>query len=692
MAELTAGNFYWTGYKPAGQNPLYKYKRGDKSFGTALSHQGGAGGCTGYSWNEVGNWVVQSAGFTNDPDNPGGYIEGFYYEEASRTPRGDDNVYFSGLSPDDPGIEGHYPASECLFGGILGGTYTDGGSWETGTGFGLPSQIDGNALKIFVEDSYSTHRGASFELGNVFGSTFGQSFLGASADIDIRGLTALFGMTGVMRFTITNFDGTTATFFGNTFYGFTSGGTGNSAAGFSAGTGEFYGSVNEYLGGLGEDARFGGGFIQGDQFFIGTDPGNTFYGMTHATESLYQSFVTGISNGSVKMKLSPFVQGMTSFGLTMNQPGPIGNKLFGDEFGGSAFRSKRDMIYQGGVSAGRDGVTAFRGGTDNKVEQPQLSIKSDTLTIRGDAPVNLNHSRISKQAFVLSKCQFNYNGGIINQMIFDREDIDYLGVPKTAASLLDTEVTNSVVISGGGLQTRTELGNTYTGDDDPTGEGSNNVNTDVSGARPVTYIRPTNTIPTVEIDAFRHGNVVIEGAATTLNMKPEKSHPSGTPYQGKVFINKPLNDSTRITYSSINLKSFNDAENIAGTEDNNLLFLNAGLTISNLDIGAGTVAVGNIIGSRPITVVKGEMSSKAVLKARSESNPSYQGFKIGDDFTGITANAEGILISHPAANIEFSTGHYVLASFADGNTGADTGFQRPGSATPATPVPPGIGK
>jgi len=369
----------------------------------------------------------------------------------------------------------------------------------------------------------------------------------------------------------------------------------------------------------------------------------------------------------------------------MNQPGPRGNKLFGDEFGGSAFRSKRDMIYQGGVSAGRDGVTAFSGGTENKVEQPQLSVKTESLTVRGDASVNLNHSRISKQAFVLSKCQFNYNGGIINQMIFDREDIDYLGVPKTAASLLDTEVTNSVVISGGGLQTRSEAGNTFTGPDDPPGDGSTTVNRDVSGARPVTYIRPTNTIPTVEIDAFRHGNVIIEGAATTLNMKPEKTHLGGQSKQGKVFINKPLNDSTRITYSSINLKSFNDAQNIAGTEDNNLLFLNAGLTISNLDIGAGTVAVGNVIGTRPITVVKGEMSELAVLKARSETNPSYQGFKIGDDFTGVTTNAEGILISHPAANIEFSTGHYVLASFADGNTGADTGFRRPGSAVPIPP-------
>ena len=314
-----------------------------------------------------------------------------------------------------------------------------------------------------------------------------------------------------------------------------------------------------------------------------------------------------------------------------------------------------------------------------------MSIKSETLTIRGDASVNLNHSRIAKQSFVLSKCQFNYKGGIINQAIFDREDIDYLGKPKTAASILDTEVTNSVVISGGGLQTRTEAGGTYTGDDDANSDGSNTVDRDVSGARPVTYVRPTNTIPTVEIDAFRHGNVIIEGAATTLNMKPELPHRNGEGSQGKVFINKPLNDSDRITYSSINLKSFNDAENISGTKDNNLLFLNAGLTIDDLIINAGTVAVGGGIGDRKITVVKGEMSSKAVLKARSETNPSYQGFKIGDDFTGITTNAEGILISHPAANIEFSTGHYVLASFADGNTGADTGFQRPGSAVPIPP-------
>ena len=187
---------------------------------------------------------------------------------------------------------------------------------------------------------------------------------------------------------------------------------------------------------------------------------------------------------------------------------------------------------------------------------------------------------------------------------------------------------------------------------------------------------------------MRHGNVVLEGAATTLDMKPEHEHQDADK-QGKVFINKPLNFNTRLDYTTINLKSYNDSENIAGTKDNNLLILNAGLTIGNLDIGAGTVSVGTNIGDRPITVVKGEMSSKALLKARSETNPSYQGFKIGDDFTGLTTNAEGILISHPSADIQFSTGHYVLASFADGNTGADTGFQRPGGAIP---VPPGSGK
>jgi hypothetical protein len=654
MAILTAGNFYWTGYKPAGKNPLYRYTRGNKSFGTALSLQGGAGGCTGYSWNEAGNWVVQTAGFTNDPQNPGGFIEGFYYEDAPRTPRTGDNVFFTSLTPADPGIDGYYPASECLFGGITGATDTGGGTWQTGTGFGS-GDLTGNLNKLFVENDYSSFRGSSFQFGNVFGSTFGQQFLGLSAGTRLLGLTGIFGATG--NITFTNTDGSTVEFLGNTFLDWSAGGTGTIgiSAGISAGI-----------------------TLLGNQFFIGTKA-VVGYGATQATNGLYRSLRTGISGGTLKMSLTPFSAGSTSFGITQDIPGSPGNTVIS----GTLIA----VGLTGGISAGNS--AAFAGGTDNPTEQPKLVIKSNSLTVRGDSNINLNDTTISQQAFVLSKCQFNYKGGVINQAIFDREGIDYLGTPKTAASLLDTEITNSLVISGGGLQTSSTVTDTRDDEDGNSDDESVITDRDVSGTRPVTYVRPTNNIPTVEIDAFRHGNVILEGSATTLNMKPELPHRNGENSQGKVFILQPLSKSDRITYSTINLSSFNDAQNIRGTKENNLLVLNAGLTISNLDIGAGTVSVGGVVGSRPITVVKGEMSEQAVLKARSETNPSYQGFKIGDDFTGLTSNAEGILISHPAADIQFSTGHYVLASFADGNTGADSGFQSPGGG--GTPLPPSFG-
>jgi hypothetical protein len=510
---------------------------------------------------------------------------------------------------------------------------------------------------VFVENDYSNFRGASFQFGNVFGSTFGQQFLGLSAGTRLRGLTAIFGATG--NITFLNTDGSTVEFIGNTFLDWSDGGTGTTgiSAGISAGI-----------------------TLLGNQFFIGTKA-ESGYGMTQATEGLYKSLVTGVSSGLLKMTINPFSQGSTSFGITQDIPGSLGNTVIS----GTLIA----VGLTGGISAGNS--AAFAGGTDNPTEQPKLTIKSDSLTVRGDSNVNLNDTTISQQAFVLSKCQFNYKGGLINQAIFNREGIDYLGTPKTAASLLDTEITNSLVISGGGYQTRTVYDSSSESADDEgnTSGGGYITDRDVSGTRPVTYVRPTNTIPTVQIDAFRHGNVILEGAATTLNLKPEQPHRNGENSQGKVFILKPLSDPNRITYSDINLSSFNDAENIVGTKTNNLLVLNAGLTIDDLDIGAGTVSVGTNIGDRKITVVKGEMSELAVLKARSESNPSYQGFKIGDDFTGLTSNAEGILISHPAADIQFSTGHYVLASFADGNTGADTGFQRPGGAIPAPPPPKG---
>ena len=960
MATITAGNFYWTGYKPAGLDPDFVYERGTTAFGTALSFVGGAGGCTGYSWNEPGNWVVQKAGFTNDPASPGGFIDGFYYEDAPRAPRAGDNVFYTELTPDAPGIDGFFPASECLFGGITGATDAGGGTWEAASGSGFT----GNLNKVFVENNYSSSRGATFHLGNVIGSTFGQTFLGNSADIVLRGLTGLFGRGVTTNLIFTNTDGTTVEFLGNTFLNFIHGGTGSAA--ISAGI-SLQVELNE------------------NQFFIGTE-NKSGYGVTQATQSLYNSLVTGVSSGYLKMDINTYTVGATYFGVTQNIPGVGGNTSLtgganppGANVNGAFFLREVQGISAGNSPTGAG--NAFSGGTDNPVEQPKLVIKTDTLTVRGDSNINFNNTTVDKQAFILSKCQFNYNAGLINQFILNREGIDYLGTPKTSASLLDTNVVNSVVISGGGFQrevfdtseyltipdgaidpenyhtpenypkaapfeevtvyfeannagatflnTRysdfehddvnsliyngglasclgaggctmtqggigeapgqvflgrerqvrqmmpsgrvqsggidralsftqvayaapgstlettahsdliksvlwrgsldaaqageshrlyvklvgqqsnrtaeymiyqplpeppenprfpacsfnclgegfvetvlfTDAGRLYTSDDEggsantsmgyPFGEevsGGNStaisysndatgqfqgevhwqegyesarlldsysgvgpdgepdgavvpegyfldgesvtatfirvpalrlgVNDDSDARKPVTYIRPTNTIPNVVIDAMRHGNVVLEGAATTLDMKPEHEHQDANK-QGTVFINKPLDFNTRLNYTTINLKSYNDAQNITGTKDNNLLILNSGLTIGNLDIGAGTVSVGNNIGDRKITVVKGEMSSKALLKARSETNPSYQGFRIGDDFTGITSNAEGILISHPSADIEFSTGHYVLASFADGNTGADTGFQRPGGAIP---VPPGSNK
>lgn len=970
MAILTAGNFYWAGYKPAGrhaaQNPDYVYERGTTLFGSALGIDGGVGGCTGYSWNEAGNWYVQLSGFTNDPSNPGGFIDGFYYQDADRTPRTDDNVFFSTLTPDDPGIDGFFPASECLFGGITGGDGAGGGTWDSGEGFAA-GVCGGNLNKIFLEQEYSSFRGASFELGNVFGSTFGQQFLGNSANIKIGGFTSMLGQGTTANLVFTNTDGTTVEFLGNTFMF------------FDGGTGPI--GINGLMAGL-QDTEEGAGLSAGftlaaNQHFIAT---TGISGSTFATEALYRGLLRGISSGNLKMTIDgSVIPGATLIGITQNIPGVGGNifltgNLIGYTFGSTAsFQSSTDINLLGNTLVG--GTGEFVGGSKNNTEQPKLSVKTDTFTVRGDSNINLNDSRIDQQLFVLSGAQYNYKNGRINQAIFNRDRIDYLGPAKTSASLLDTEVSNSVVISGGGFQSQTETeltklnypeaidpanigagytaaggpgayselfsiafntgitpiqqhytdylngsgtftnpgvlleyggmaycsedpqnpgctladgigsvfdnrifyarqGNEYGGLDrvlsfndvqkfkvpvdevpgfnyervdlgeteflgqnlnwgsiftDPEesgrlyvklvgtvtgreveliinkqsttssvisdredlwgcsdnetcgftagagihasrkftdiGLGADGVdvvdpsnpdsvapsganinsfdyvreshpygsidgltiggtspagkiqyggpeayfqfgetilmeiipipaevsftNEDLSGTRPVTYVRPTNTIPNVVIDAIRHGNVIIEGAATTLDMKPEHEHQNGPVSQGKVFINKPLNFNTRLDYTTINLKSYNDSENIAGTKDNNLLILNAGLTIGNLDIGAGTVSVGTNIGDRKITVVKGEMSSKALLKARSETNPSYQGFRIGDDFTGITSNAEGILISHPAADIEFSTGHYVLASFADGNTGADTGFQRPGGAIP---VPPGSGK
>ena len=129
--------------------------------------------------------------------------------------------------------------------------------------------------------------------------------------------------------------------------------------------------------------------------------------------------------------------------------------MIGYTAGGTAsFQSTTDINLLGNTLVG--GTGEFVGGSKNNTEQPKLSVKVDTFTGRGDSTISLNDSRIDQQLFVLSGAQYNYNNGRISQAIFARDRIDYLGPAKTSASLLDTEIGNSVVISGGGFQSRTE--------------------------------------------------------------------------------------------------------------------------------------------------------------------------------------------------------------------------------------------
>jgi|TARA_R110002020_G_scaffold123284_1_gene279636 hypothetical protein len=647
MATLTAGNFYWAGYKPLGPRTGYQYVRGNTFHGVS-----------GYNWSATGNWFVKYYGYTGDDSfQEGGYTQGFYFDDAPRVPHEGDNVYFDRLTPDMPGIDGHYPTSECLFGGVTGPRDgTSGGTWENGDG--TVTQLVGNLALIEVSESYANNRGSSFALGNEFGATFGQAYMGVSASVAIAGLAGLSGSTGTLIFT--NSDQSIVKFAGNTAYGYTM------ASGTIGTAGDMYGRTGYYI--IGTEGFTGGPSFTG--------------GSTLASLALHQALVAAITAGDLKMAISDWTStgpvggtaypnSTPTFTLTQGIPGGAGNT----EIKGSLMELPKETNDAGGeigtagsaITAGNSGN--FSGGTDNDTENP-LNIKSDYLISHGDNPIHFTDSELTR-GFILGSGQFNYNRGSINQLIYDRQSIDYIGPPRTASYLLDTELSNSVVISGGTFQSKTEY-------DD---ESDTFITTDdVSGTRPITYIRASGNIGTVEVDAFRRGTVRIEGEATTLNVHPEKEHPNGVNYQGVIDIRRPLNFSDRYTYSTIEMKSYNANEAIAGTTLNSRISLNAGLTIDTLNIGAGTVFVGPVVGDREITVVDGSISGRGVLKARSEFNPSYQGFKIGEDFS---ATGEGMLISDPDARIEFSTGHYVLASFSDGNTGADTAFTKPG-----TPIPP----
>ena len=650
MAILTAGNFYWAGYKPLGDQPFWQYERGTTAFGN-----------TGYSWSEVGNWFVRHEGYTGDRSgDEGGFTQNYYYDDAPRVPHEGDSVNFTRLFPHDPGIDGYYPTSECLFGGITGPRDgTSGGTWLNGGG--NAAQNVGYLSELIVQKDYAQNRGASFALGNEFGATFGQHFKGLSASIVIGGLTGLSGSTGTII--IQNTDGTQVKFAGNTAYGYTAGlWLGNTA--------DAYGRTGYWV--------------------IGTDGFTWGQGSTFATRALYSAFVAAVTGeteypyctpncGPLNMELTHSWGNTvgTTFGMEQQQQGLPGNT----DITGTIVGFPLGHTYQGITGTWLDGITyrgtsmAFTGGTDNPTENP-LVIKSESVILFGDNPTHFVDSLISRQAFIQSKGQFNYKRGSIRQLLYDREEIDYLGPPRTASFIEDTELTNSVKISGGTYQT--EITEDMNDDSVPA------MNVDVSGSRPITYIRASGGIPNFTVDAFRCGRFTIDGAVTTLDISPEKPHAKGFAYQGLVDIKRPMSYTDLLNYSTISMNAFNSAEGIAGTTGNTRLMINAGITIHNLNLDSGTMWVGPSIGDRAIEVVSGRVQKDGYLLARSQYNPSYQGFRIGVTCQQSGSSA-GLLVYHPDARIEFSTGHYVLASFSFGSTGADTGFKNP---NPPTPIPP----
>ena len=671
---ITAANFYWTGPRIMGS---YNFYSRDNSILHRLV------GNTAFSWDESGNWMIKKAGYTG-----GGNTLGYYFESASRVPHSGDNVFFTRLES-QPGIPNNhmYPTTECLFGGITGPYGPSGGTWNnTDNSSGTAAQV-GYLNLLQVDPSYNRIRNANFVLGNEFGSTFGQSYFGASASIVVQGLTGLSGNTGNLIFT--NTDGSTVEFIGSTFYGYTAGGTYPGPGGVTG-------------------ATYGGTFgtrVQEGKWIIGTKPGSMtggIQGSTWAIVSIFNALRAGISgcgiqdndmscpcglpqyqcggtaDGPLKMTITGYTgntyewrHGLT-FTLTQNVGGAGGNtRITGSILNPLTAWSATAGISTNDPVSGVGNTGGFTGGTSSSVAL-QLRVKSDTLTHNSDCPVYLSESGLTR-GFVLRSGQFNYNKGTIKQLVINRRTIDYLGVPQTSAYVTDTEFpSGSVVVSGGTYQNA----------------GGSAGSIDLGGDKPISYIRASGGIQSVVVDAFRRGHVIIDAeVSSSMTIYPEKDHAAGI--QGHVEINRPIAESERFNYPSITLKSFNPDWGIAGSTKNNQLVLNSGLTIGTLDLEAGTVSVGQFIGDRPITISDGSISGKGLLKARNEFNPSYTGFRIGgDDFpvqpsTGGVTLPEGILIYDPSAEIQFSAGHYVLAAFL-GNTGSDEAFQNPGS-----PLPPG---
>jgi hypothetical protein len=625
--------YYWSGNRNAGQR------------GTSSENYAAGMPNSSYDWGVTSNWLVKDY---SSPNNDFGYA---LVETQSFPQNSTDEAFFMDLADEpvpgyieDP-LDGQgplLPMNACLFGGISGSSGDfNGGTW------GDSSSSTGEIYRIHVDYSYGKTDIASFVhpdsfiLGNTLGSTFGSYSPGTSAGITIQGLATLSG-NSLGSLQIINTDGSTALF------------------GVSAGL------------------TFGGS----NSTTIGTSGGGSAFGASMATQSLYNSFASAITAGVLKMQLSNYTGSAdTEFTLTQNVGGGYGNTEITGTLITGVTSGVTGSTFDPGLTCGGGNTANFSGGLGT-TKEIGLRVRAQYIDHHSPRPVNLIDSR-SDRVFVTDAGQFNYKRGRIDQFISRRTAYDYeatingqlnTSFESTSTYLIDTQIgtvagEGTVVIAGGTYQ-----------------EFDSGV--ERSADRPVTYIGTSGGASALTVRAFRKGLVQIIGDVTTISSYPEEPY-AGNGRGGRTEISRKLDDDTISTITTVNMKAFNDEDMIGGSKTNNEVYLNCGMTLSTLAIDSGTVRVGPDIRDRTITVVDGTISGLGKLLARNPDNVSYSGFKLGgNDFptngaTGGVTLPEGMLVSDPQAEIEFTTGHYVMADFL-GSTSANEAFQKP-----IPPIPPG---